>query len=59
MKKHVDILKTKRPRHNWITLPLLAAVTIGLTLSVAGCNTMQGLGKDVEKAGEAIQKSTK
>jgi predicted small secreted protein len=23
---------------------------------LAGCNTMQGLGKDVEKAGEAIQK---
>jgi predicted small secreted protein len=28
-------------------------------LAVAGCNTMQGFGKDVEKAGEAIQKSTK
>jgi predicted small secreted protein len=25
---------------------------------LVGCNTVQGVGKDVEKAGEAIQKST-
>lgn len=25
----------------------------------AGCNTVQGLGKDIEKGGEAIQRSTK
>lgn len=25
----------------------------------AGCNTVAGVGKDIEKAGEAIQKSTK
>ena len=25
-------------------------------VALAGCNTMQGLGKDVEKAGEAIQR---
>jgi predicted small secreted protein len=31
-----------------------------LALSVlAGCNTVRGIGQDVEKAGEAIQKSTK
>ena len=29
-----------------------------LSLVLAGCNTVQGVGKDVEKAGEAIQKST-
>jgi predicted small secreted protein len=28
-------------------------------LGLSACNTMQGLGKDVEKAGEAIQRSTK
>jgi predicted small secreted protein len=28
-------------------------------LALVGCNTVQGMGKDVEKAGEAIQKSTK
>jgi len=26
---------------------------------LAGCNTVRGIGQDVEKAGEAIQKSTK
>jgi entericidin B len=26
---------------------------------LTGCNTVQGVGKDVEKAGEAIQRSTK
>jgi entericidin B len=24
-----------------------------------GCNTVDGMGKDLEKAGEAVQKSTK
>ncbi|MGE5525250.1 MAG: entericidin A/B family lipoprotein [Rhodospirillaceae bacterium] len=28
-------------------------------VALSACNTMQGLGKDVEKAGEAIQRSTK
>jgi entericidin B len=28
-------------------------------MMVAGCNTVAGVGKDIEKAGEAIQKSTK
>jgi len=26
---------------------------------LAGCNTVQGLGKDIEKAGETIQRSSK
>ena len=30
-----------------------------VVLVLAGCNTVAGVGKDVEKAGEAIQKSTK
>jgi entericidin B len=25
----------------------------------AGCNTIQGVGKDIEKGGEAIQRSTR
>ena len=37
-----------------MALMLLLAV-----LGLAACNTMQGLGKDVEKAGEAIQRSSK
>lgn len=28
-------------------------------IALGGCNTVQGVGKDVEKAGEAIQRSTK
>ena len=27
-------------------------------LSVTGCNTVHGFGKDIEKAGEAIQKGS-
>ena len=27
-------------------------------LGVSGCNTIHGMGKDLEKAGEAVQKST-
>ncbi|GAB4170507.1 MAG: hypothetical protein OHK0026_05040 [Rhodocyclaceae bacterium] len=28
-------------------------------LLLAGCNTMQGIGKDLKKGGEAIEKSAK
>ncbi|GLT22868.1 hypothetical protein GCM10007933_23290 [Zoogloea oryzae] len=30
-----------------------------LAVLLAGCNTVQGLGKDIEKGGEAIQKAVK
>jgi predicted small secreted protein len=29
------------------------------TFALAACNTVQGVGKDIEKGGEAIQKATK
>jgi entericidin B len=32
---------------------------IACALVLAGCNTVRGMGQDIEKAGEAIQKSTK
>ena len=35
---------------------LLAA---GLLMAACGCETVKGVGRDVEKAGEAIQKSAK
>ena len=38
-----------------IAMLMLVVWTVALT----GCNTVQGVGKDVEKAGEAIQRSTK
>lgn len=36
---------------------LIAAMVAVLILSA--CNTVQGIGKDIEKGGEAIQKATK
>ncbi len=38
---------------------LLWAVLLGSVVAVAagGCNTIHGLGKDIEKGGEAIQRS--
>ncbi len=36
----------------WVLLMVAAMV-------LAGCNTINGMGKDLEKAGEAVQKSTK
>jgi predicted small secreted protein len=37
----------------------LLAIAIGVVFSMYGCNTVQGLGQDIEKAGEAIQRSTR
>ena len=37
----------------------LLANAIGVVFSMYGCNTVQGLGQDIEKAGEAIQRSTR
>jgi predicted small secreted protein len=36
------------------------AVVLGLSLALAltaGCNTLEGLGKDIQKAGDALEKS--
>lgn len=38
---------------------LMMAVLSLLAMSLMGCNTINGVGKDIEKAGEAIQKSSK
>ena len=38
---------------------IIVMVAALLAVALAGCNTVQGIGKDVEKAGEAIQKSTR
>lgn len=37
------------------TMTLLVLFT---AIVLAGCNTVRGVGKDIEKGGEAIQKST-
>ncbi|MFJ5445447.1 entericidin A/B family lipoprotein [Methylobacillus methanolivorans] len=37
----------------------MMAVLALLAMSLMACNTINGVGKDIEKAGEAIQKSSK
>ena len=37
----------------------LLAIAVGVVFSMYGCNTVQGIGQDIEKAGEAIQRSTR
>ncbi|GAB1393568.1 hypothetical protein MASR1M60_17310 [Rhodocyclaceae bacterium] len=38
---------------------LFVLVTAVAALALVGCNTVQGIGKDIEKGGEAIQKAVK
>jgi predicted small secreted protein len=37
---------------------LLVALSIG-SLPLAGCNTIQGAGKDIEKGGQKVQESAR
>ncbi|QDX81119.1 entericidin [Denitratisoma sp. DHT3] len=37
----------------------LSFVLLVLALGLVGCNTVQGIGRDIEKGGEAIQKAVK
>ncbi|MBK6619204.1 MAG: entericidin A/B family lipoprotein [Nitrosomonas sp.] len=39
-------------KNNYLLLSLLV-----LMLSLSACNTMQGLGKDVQRGGEVIEKT--
>jgi len=36
---------------------LMAVLTVAWFAGLAGCNTMSGLGKDVQKGGESIENS--
>ena len=38
---------------------IVCAVLVVALSSLAGCNTIRGIGEDIEKGGEALQKSTK
>lgn len=40
-------------------MKLLGVFIGGTTFWLAACNTVHGLGKDIEKGGEAIQKAVK
>ena len=37
---------------------VVLAIAIGVVFSIYGCNTVRGVGKDIQKAGEAIEKAT-
>lgn len=51
MFEHRDCAPLEKPRVAW----LLGAAAAGLlALSISGCNTMSGMGKDVEAAGSAV-----
>jgi predicted small secreted protein len=39
--------------------PMISVLIAAAVLALAGCNTVEGIGQDIEKAGDAIQKSTK
>jgi len=38
---------------------IAALFSIALFFALAGCNTVKGVGQDVQKAGSAIEKSAK
>ena len=43
-----------------VKVVVLAAIVAGVvSMSMTGCNTVKGVGKDIEKGGEAIQKAVK
>ena len=35
----------------------IASVAVALSLALAGCNTVKGMGQDVQKAGTAIERA--
>ena len=38
---------------------IIAAVAAAAVVALSGCNTIRGMGQDIEKGGEAIQRATK
>jgi predicted small secreted protein len=37
---------------------VLLLIAVGVVFSIYGCNTVRGIGQDIEKAGDAIQRSS-
>ncbi len=51
-------MKTTAKKQSSRRITAIIALLLGaLTLSVTGCNTVHGAGKDIEKAGDKIQDS--
>ncbi|MFA7240418.1 MAG: entericidin A/B family lipoprotein [Sulfuricellaceae bacterium] len=40
-------------------LIMLVAIASAMVLNLGGCNTVKGVGKDIEQGGTAIQKAVK
>ena len=40
---------------NWLRKLATGVVTVAITLALIGCNTAEGAGRDIERAGEEIQ----
>ena len=38
---------------------LAAVIALGLSFLLAGCNTVKGVGQDVQKAGSVIERAAK
>jgi len=38
---------------------IVSLLMISLAFALVGCNTVRGVGQDIEKGGEAIQKAVK
>jgi len=64
----IDVLKLKRvarihaprtTRRPFMYSRFIAALLVLATLALAACNTMQGLGQDIEHGGEKLQDSAK
>ena len=62
MAKDVQQEESSIPR-KWIILGVAKVVVlliaVGVVFSLYGCNTVRGIGQDIEKAGDAIQRSTR
>ncbi len=42
-----------------ITSIIVITLSLGATLFLAGCNTMRGIGQDVQRAGSAVENAAK
>ncbi|HQH66858.1 MAG TPA: entericidin A/B family lipoprotein [Candidatus Hydrogenedentes bacterium] len=43
----------------WLRIAALMLAFMSAFASVSGCNTIRGMGKDIEKGGQAIQDAAK
>lgn len=58
MTRHDEAINIESRRMFMFRTALLSAIGIALCLSLAACNTIEGMGKDVRAAGETISSTT-